>query len=179
MKKLSFLIVLCFFQATAQAEIVEKLPYMLAHEDYALEAPIQITAIALRFYYVKRLRNSLNFFAQYSQKYFLKENLFYTERQGCIFVDDITFEHPLIIKIIKELCATKKIDALLHVWNDLKNYRYIHDELLIKEFSILVAYILHEGTLHCFYSDQNNKEQIKKMYVFKSLHTMPIEEVLD
>lgn len=77
MKKLSFLIVLCFFQAVAQAEIVEKLPYMLSHEDYALEAPIQITAIALRFYYVKRLRNSLNFFAQYSQKYFLKENLLY------------------------------------------------------------------------------------------------------
>lgn len=67
----------------------------------------------------------------------------------------------------------------MHVWNDLKNYRYIHDELLIKEFSILVAYILHQGTLNCFYSDQNNKEQIKKMYVFKSLHTMPIEEVLD
>jgi len=178
-KKLSFLIILYFFETMTQIRLVEKLPYMISNEEYYLEAPVQTKEILLRFYYVKRLQHSLDFFEQYSQKYFLTDDLLYTDHERFIIVDDIKFEHIVLIKAIKELCETKKIDSLLHIWNDLKNYRYIHDELLIKEFSILVAYILHKGALDSFYSDHQGIEHIKKLYVFKSLHAMPLEEVLD
>jgi hypothetical protein len=178
-KKLSFLIVLYFCQAMTQTEVVQKLPYMIAHEDDYLEAPLQEKEILLRFYYIKRLRNPLKFLAQHMQKYFLTDDLCFTEQNRSVIVGDIKFDHLLIVNAIKELSKTKKNDALLHIWNDLRSYRYIHDELLIKEFCILVTYILHKGTLNSFYSYQINVDHIKKIFIFKSLHAMPLEEVLD
>ena len=104
-----------------------------------------------RTYYLSRLEKSINLF-KYLQK---------NKPEFCIACDFLSsfkkqsnFKHPLIKKTIDAMTKTKSLTPLFKLWQELRAYKMIEDELLIREFTEITLTISTKFFLPCPYVQQ-------------------------
>jgi hypothetical protein len=112
------------------ARFIEKKEYLNDLLPIATEQIIGYTqAVTYRFYYIQRLLPLMLQLQMLDQ---------YTLDLSGIHVD---CTHPLIIHVQRDIKRTNQLKPLINLWEDINSFAFIDDELLCKEYVILL--------LHC------------------------------
>lgn len=159
--------------------------FVMPHErkipdmNSVLGASITSEEILLRFYHLKRLTPSVCLFRRCVQKGLLKIPLVYVAEQEGVTIKGMVFSERRIVSTIKQMCTRQEFDPLFEVWTNLMHYKYLYDDSVVKEFSTLIACILHENALTLWSQGTAATFRLREIKITPSLTLMPLEEVLN
>jgi len=84
-----------------------------------------------------------------------------------------SFQHPSIVSMIEQIQKTKSIKPLFNVWSCIHSYKYVHDQLLINEFIILIL-ILSKNILIQYIHNTNEQEELAQCITRKFNTTLKL-----
>lgn len=147
--------------------------------EVVLGSNVEAEEITYRFYYLKRLERSVNLLYRCFNSGLLEKNLYFVSQEKGITLAGIPFYQECVVSAIRNINHKQTLKPLFKIWKVLNSYKFIHDKLIIKEFTTLLVYILHENALSCGISFSKADLFLKGPGRVQGLAAMPLEDVLD
>ena len=108
---------------------------------------LNIDLIAERFYFVQRMDIAMHMLKMYADKgAFLSKEIL---KKGSLRKS----EHALVAQVYDMIYVDKHIDSVFTLWELVKAYEYIEDQLLVQEFARLVLSLYKDLCMNCLNDD--------------------------
>lgn len=116
-------------------------PTLCAHKQYNEHKELSTDRVFYRFYLLNRLKPSIDLFIDLIEK----ETTHPTGLLELMCTLDGTatqqFSHPIVKNEVKHMCMNHDSQTLIRLIKTLKQYRYIHDDVYVKEVVMLLLVI--------------------------------------
>ncbi len=140
-------------------------------EDYKLDDG----AVLLRYYIIQRLVD-----AETACNKLTSQKIFTSTNNGIVFDDEKEFHHQRIKKIVKQLQKEQTLQPLLDLWEDIHCFRFVQDQLFIKE-ALIVLFIAQKNAYCNLSMPTARKEPLvyQLLQLYEIIEAIPMHEVLD
>lgn len=134
MKRIMILI-LCFICLVADTKTTQKNIQTLLKEEHDLEGDQFCNYVYRRYYFVKRLHNTMLMFLDVEER--IKKNGYRPVQLDGLFDfnEDITFKDLRIQRSVDVMQQKRSLKPLFMIWEDFTGYKSIKDQVFVEEFT--------------------------------------------
>lgn len=160
------------------AQLVQWIPHFIDEKKYTriidLKPFVHVDEVIERFYHIQRLNKPLVMLEK-ANTFPIYIRMNYITKSPFLEIHNIaSFSHPNIISCMKVMNQTKTLEPLIELWQDIEQYKHIHDTLLMREFLILV-YAMYIDLHSQLCAHQKNNRAI---ILLETIESLPLEEIL-
>ena len=138
--------------------------------------------IVMRCYYIKRLTPSCYFLSFLNKQQYNYKPCNIIKHNKSIQIDSILFSHHKINTCINNMLFYNSLRPLLSLLNEIKDYRYLHDQQLMYELLLLIFTVHKQILLHeCEESELSLKAITFNdiIAISNKISQLPIAEILN
>ena len=169
---------LCMIDAAVEAKATGK--HILLRAQPQELALVTTDLVAKRFYIIKRLQKSMQFLSHLHENDF---GFMQDRRSTAHLMAEIeNFQHDRIRESLIQMCQTKNLEPLLHLCEEVKQYRFAQDESFLQEmlmniFLVYKTILLRSGPHHADPVIVHEMNHVLEIY--EHLDSMPLDETLE
>ncbi len=160
-------ILLCIKQNTVLSNDSQSVNY----EKISLENTLE------RFYIIQRIDPCINAMIKIKPEFWFYSiplcSYDHINYNGVIFCN----EH--IIELIHNVEKEQSIKPIVHMWLEIKRYKYLHDSDMIKEFTQFIFIIIRDSFRHQFPKIFESQVEVKSIYLMDAIETFSLDQILD
>lgn len=147
---------------------------LIAQEQSSKHKELSTDRVFYRFYLLNRLKPSLDLFIALIEK----EEAHSTGLLEQICTLDVAtihqFSNPIVQNEVKHMCMKHDSQTLIKLVKTLKQYRYIHDDLYVKEVVMLLL-VIYKNML----ASVSSKRYATEVSGYSHMQDMSLEELLE
>ncbi len=167
MKKIFFII----FLLIGKSLISNSENQSINHEKISLENTLD------RFYIIQRIDPCINAITKlHTDFWFFSIPIF---SYNHVNYDGIIFSNEHIIGLINEVEKEQSIKPILHMWAEIKRYKYLHDSEMIKEFTQFIFILIRNSFKHQFPKVFETHAEVKTIYLLDTIESLSLDQILD
>ena len=130
-----------------------------------------------RFYVIQRIDPFIYLLKTIRSNFWLFPTPFFDYDK--VYYDGVLFVNEHMVALIDSLKKDQTIDAVFHMWGEIKRYKYLHDSELIKEFMQFVFIITRYSLKYQFPKNFNDEMQLKNIYLMNAIDSLTLDQMLD
>ena len=96
-----------------------------------------------------------------------------------VHYDGVLFCNEHILTLINDVKKSQSILPVLHMWAEIKRYKYLHDADMIKEFTQFVFIVTRYSLKHQFPKVFEDDTAVKNIYFMKAIENLTLDQILD
>ena len=145
--------------------------------QFSDERTVSLETTLRRFYIIQRIDPFVHLMAKIKPKFWsFPAPLFNYDK---VHYDGVLFCNEHILTLIDTIKKEQSINPILHMWAELKRYKYLHDSEMVKEFTQLVFIVTRYSLKHQFPTSFEDNTSVKNIYILDAIESLSLDQILD
>jgi len=144
---------------------------------YGDDRSVSLETTLRRFYIIQRIDPFVHLMAKIKPKFWsFPAPLFNYDR---VHYDGVLFCNEHILTLIDTIKKEQSINPVLHMWAELKRYKYLNDTEMVKEFTQLVFIVTRYSLKYQFPTSFEDNMSVKNIYILDAIESLSLDQILD